>query len=146
MRSWNSWGIWVYLCILLMGITCLLHLLGGTIKKWQFWLCAVFPVCWVITAHLCMGLAALLWVCSCHLPPSAGYARENNHPSPCCSVSLRSLFHCVGNGSFPTWQPRRNKRAPLSSFPMLSYCPSASDCSLTALPPLPSFRGGCSSP
>lgn len=80
-------------------------------------------------------------MCFCNLPPSEGYARENNYPSGCYSISLRSLFYQIGKGSFPTWHPSTNKRAPLSSFPCIIICPSAFDCRVAALPGLPSFWG-----
>lgn len=51
-------------------------------------------------------------MCFCNLPPSEGYVRENNYPSGCYSISLRSLFYRIGKASFPTWQPSTNKRAP----------------------------------
>lgn len=50
--------------------------------------------------------------CSRHVPVML-LGRQNSYQGGCYSISLRSLLHRGREGSFPSWQPSRNKREPL---------------------------------
>lgn len=70
----------------------------------QLWLCY-----WALLSTCCPYLQAALGFelgCSRHVPVML-LGRQNNYQGGCYSISLRSPFHRVREGSFPTWQPSR---------------------------------------